>query len=87
MDFVEPKIGLIFVKIVERLRGGQRGWGKWKGEFLRKRTSDVPPNSLTDSIANPKVKTIEGERVGVCFLTCNTSKIERCARVSRWGLG
>jgi hypothetical protein len=34
---VEPKIGLIFVKIVESLRGGKRGWGKWRGEFVRKR--------------------------------------------------
>jgi len=37
LDFVESKIGLIFVKMIERLRGGKRGWGKGRGEFMRKR--------------------------------------------------
>jgi hypothetical protein len=30
---------------------------------------DAPPNSLKDSIANPKVKTMEG--IGVCSLIHN----------------
>jgi len=30
---VEPKIGLIFVRMIERLRGGKRGWGKGRGEI------------------------------------------------------
>jgi len=34
--------------------------------------SDTPPNSLKDSDANSKVKTIE-EGVRVRFLTCSTS--------------
>lgn len=33
LDFVEPKIGLIFVRMIERLRGGKRGWGKGRGEI------------------------------------------------------
>jgi len=37
LDFVESKIGLIFVKMIERLRVEKRGWGKGRGEFVRKR--------------------------------------------------
>jgi hypothetical protein len=33
---------------------------------------DAPPNSLKDSNASLEVKTMEG--VGVCSLTCNTSR-------------
>jgi hypothetical protein len=37
---------------------------------------NAPSNSLTNSIANPKVKTMEGERVGICFLVYSTSGVE-----------
>jgi len=33
---------------------------------------DAPPSSLMDSIANPKVKTTEGEGVGACSMAHNT---------------
>ncbi len=33
---------------------------------------NAPSNSLTNSIASPKVKTMEGERVGICFLVYST---------------
>ncbi len=37
--------------------------------------SNAPPNSLKDSNASPKVKTMEEEGVGVHSLTCNTSRV------------
>jgi hypothetical protein len=40
---------------------------------LGKGVGDAPPNSLIDSIANPKVKTMEGEGIGVRSLIWNTS--------------
>jgi len=36
------------------------------------------------STTNPKVKTMEGERVGVHSLIHNTSGVEGCARAPRW---
>jgi len=42
---------------------------------------------LTDSTANPKVKTMEGEGVGAWFLACSTSKVKGRARTPEWGLG
>jgi hypothetical protein len=33
--------------------------------------NDTPPNSLKDLDASLKVKTLEKEGVGVCFLACN----------------
>jgi hypothetical protein len=38
--------------------------------------NDAPPNSLMDSIMSPKVKTTEGEKIGVHFLVHNTSGVE-----------
>jgi len=38
--------------------------------------SDTPPSSLMDLTASPKVKTTEGEGVGVCFLARSTSGVE-----------
>jgi hypothetical protein len=35
---------------------------------------------------NPKVKIIEGERIEVHSLACNTSGVERRARALGWGL-
>ncbi len=49
--------------------------------------SDAPPNSLMDLIVNPKVKTTEGERVGVRSLARSTLQVERCAGAPKWGLG
>jgi hypothetical protein len=46
---------------------------------------DTPPNSLIDSNANPKVKTME-EGVGACSLTCSISGVKGHARALRWGL-
>ncbi len=40
-----------------------------------------------DSIVNPKVKTTEGEKVKVCYLTRSTSREEERARTPGWGLG
>jgi hypothetical protein len=36
---------------------------------------DAPLNSLKDSNANPKMKSIEEERIGACFLVRNTSEV------------
>jgi len=44
----------------------------------------APPSSLMDSIANPKVKTMEGEGVGAHFLAHSTLGVEGCVEVSRW---
>jgi hypothetical protein len=46
---------------------------------------DAPPSSLMDSIASPKVKTME-EGVGVCSLTRNTSGVDGHVGVLRLGL-
>jgi hypothetical protein len=40
-----------------------------------------------DSIANPKVKTTEGEGVRVRFLSCNTLGVEGHVGIAGWGLG
>jgi len=40
-----------------------------------------------DSIASPKVKTMERKGVGVHSLACSTLKVEGHVRVSGWGLG
>jgi hypothetical protein len=40
----------------------------------------MPPNSLKDSNASFKMKTIEGERVGAHSLVSNTSRVEGCVR-------
>ncbi len=39
-----------------------------------------------DSIVNPKVKTIEGKKVGLLSLTCNTLGVEGRVGAPRWGL-
>jgi len=38
---------------------------------------DAPPNSLKDSNACPKVKTLKEKGVGVCSLNCNISRVRR----------
>ncbi len=48
---------------------------------------DTSPNSLIDSIASPKMKTMEGKIVEVRSLARNTLGGEGCARVLGWGLG
>ncbi len=50
----------------------------------RSSQSDAPPSSLMDSIASPKVKTLEGEGVGVRSLACNILGVEGCVRASKW---
>jgi len=47
---------------------------------------DTPPNSLKDSNASPKVKTME-EGFGVCSLARNTLKVEGHVKARGWGLG
>jgi hypothetical protein len=37
---------------------------------------DTFPNSLMDSIASPKMKTMEGKGVGTCSLVHNTLGVE-----------
>jgi len=48
--------------------------------------SDTTPSSLLDSTMSPKVKTMEGERVGVHSLVNNTSGVEGCAGALGWDL-
>jgi len=45
---------------------------------------DAPPSSSMDSIASPRVKTIEGKEVGAHSLACSTLEVEGCVRVSGW---
>jgi hypothetical protein len=40
-----------------------------------------------DSVASPKVKTMEGERVGVCSLAYNILGVEEHVEAPGWGLG
>jgi hypothetical protein len=40
-----------------------------------------------DSTTSPKMKTTEGEGVGVHSLVHNTSGVEGCAKAPKWGLG
>jgi hypothetical protein len=39
-----------------------------------------------DSTVSPKMKTMEREKIRVCFLVCNTSREEAHAGVLGWGL-
>jgi hypothetical protein len=55
---------------------------KWPHNVL-----DAPPNSLMDSTANPKVKTLEGKGVGARSLARNTLGVKGRAKAPRWGLG
>jgi len=48
---------------------------------------DAPPNSLIDSIANPKVKITKGEGVGARSLGRSTLGVEGCVGAPGWGLG
>ncbi len=48
---------------------------------------DPPPSSLMDSIMNPKMKTMEGKKVGARSLAHNTSGVKRRARALGWVLG
>jgi hypothetical protein len=48
---------------------------------------DTPSHSLKDSNVNPKVETTKEEGVGVHSLTCSFSRLQRCDRAPRWGLG
>ncbi len=45
-----------------------------------KALDDAPPNSLMDSTACPKVKTMEGKGVGTRYLARNISGVEGRAR-------
>jgi hypothetical protein len=47
-------------------------------------TLDAPPSSLMDSIVNPKVKTLKEDGIRAHFLARSTSRVEGCARASRW---
>jgi hypothetical protein len=47
---------------------------------------DTPPSSLMDSIASPKVKTTEWERVGAHSLVHNILKVKGHATTLRCGL-
>jgi hypothetical protein len=40
-----------------------------------------------DSTVSPKVKTIEGEGIEVCFLTRSTSGVKGRVEASGWGIG
>jgi hypothetical protein len=48
---------------------------------------DTPPHSLKDSIASPKVETMEEEGIGLRSLVHSTSGVERHVGASGWGLG
>jgi len=45
---------------------------------------DAPPSSLMDSIASPKVKTMERKGVQVCSLVCSTLGVEGRAGALGW---
>ncbi len=47
---------------------------------------DTPLSSLMDSIASPKMKTMEGKGIGAHSLACNTSRVEGHAGAPGWGL-
>jgi hypothetical protein len=51
------------------------------------RKNDAPPSSLMDSIESPKVKIMEGKGIGPCSQARNTSRVEGCFGILRWGLG
>jgi hypothetical protein len=46
-----------------------------------------PLNSLTYSNANPKVKTMEEEGIGVHSLACSTLVVKGHVEALGWGLG
>ncbi len=48
---------------------------------------NTPSNSLIDSTTSPKVKTMEGERVGVRSLIRSISRVEGRVGAPTWGLG
>jgi len=58
----------------------------WECHIIRI-PSDAPPSSLMDSTMNPKVKTLEGEGVGVHSLARSTLGVEGCVGISEMGLG
>jgi len=45
------------------------------------------PSSLMDLTMSPKVKTVEGERIGVRFFISNTLGVKGCFGALGWGLG
>jgi hypothetical protein len=45
---------------------------------------NAPSSSLMDSLVNPKVKTLEGEGVGVCSLVHSALGVEGRAKVLGW---
>jgi hypothetical protein len=47
---------------------------------------DAPPNSLINSTASLKVKTTEGQGVGVRSLVHNTLGVEGHVGAPKWGL-
>ncbi len=55
--------------------------------MINNNSVDAPLSSLMDSTTSPKVKTLEGQGVGVHYLVHNTSGVEGCAKAPRWGLG
>jgi hypothetical protein len=75
-----PKILIPFDGVVNR-DGVLKLGNKLKGDYV------TPLNSLMDSTVNPKVKTTKGERIGVCFLACNISRVKGRVGAPRWGLG
>ncbi len=48
--------------------------------------NDAPSNSLKDSNANPKMKTIEEEKIGVHFLVRNTLGVRGACWSSKMGI-
>jgi hypothetical protein len=53
----------------------------------RESGDDTPPSFFMDLVPSPKVKTLEGEVVGVCFLVRNISGVEGHVGTLGWGLG
>jgi hypothetical protein len=51
---------------------------------LLKMHFNAPPSSLMDSTSSPKVKTAEGEGIGVHSLACNTSRVKGRAGTLGW---
>jgi hypothetical protein len=68
---------------VEENTRKHKGTNVTKGNLVQ-RKDDAPPSSLMDLTMGPKVKTMEGEGVGVRSLTHNTSRVEGRARAPGW---
>jgi hypothetical protein len=55
--------------------------------FITIKVYDAPPHSLKDSNASSKMKTTEKEKIEICSLICNASRVDGHVGAPRCGLG